>query len=250
MKTERKNDRRRKMVITAAVLLSGLAIALGGVKLYRVHKAYQCGIVLAFDDYAGDNWEDYFDLFDQYNVKVTFFINATEPTDFCFRAMERGHEIAYHTAGHVRLTEISEDEVYQQAIAPIEVFREKGIELTSFAYPYGSYNEELNELLLQHYNILRGAYYYQLAGKHQMRKGFVESLSIDNGNYSSEEAYKEQIEYVLEQLGENKGAVVGLYSHAISGGAWCVTPERLEYLFQRAKEEGIQFYTYKELQEN
>lgn len=242
---------RKKMIITAVLLLAGFVIVLGGIKLYRVHKARQCGIVLAFDDYSVNNWEEHFDLFDKYNVKVTFFVNAYEPTEFCFNAIERGHEIAYHTAAHVNMREITEDEVYQQAIAPIEVFREQGIELTTFAYPYGAYNEELNELLLQHYNILRGAYFYQLAGKHEMRHGFVESLSIDNANYSSEEEFRDRIDFVLEELSNNEAAVVGLYSHAISdGGEWCVSEERLEYIFQRAQEMGIQFYTYKELQKD
>lgn len=241
---------RRRMVIIVVMLLV-FAIALGGVKLYRVHKACQCGIVLAFDDYSADTWEECFDLFDKYNVKVTFFVNAYEPTEFCFKAIERGHEIAYHTAGHVNLREVTEEEIYQQAIAPIEVFREQGIELTTFAYPQGAYNEELNELLLQHYNILRGASYYQVAGKHEMRHGFVESLSIDNTNYSSEEEFRDQIDSILEELSSNTGAVVGLYSHAIAdGGEWCIPEERLEYIFQRAQEMGIQFYTYKELQKD
>ena len=241
---------RRRAIITVVSLLLVVAIALGGIKIYRVHKAYQCGIVLAFDDYNTENWEQYFDLFDEYNVKVTFFVNNYEPTEFCFNAIERGHEIGYHTASHVNLGEATEEEIYQQAIEPIEVFCEQGIELSSFAYPYGAYNAELNELLLQHYNILRGAYYYQLAGKHEMRHGFVESLSIDNINYSSEKAFRDRIDFILEELSNNKGAVVGLYSHAISDGSWCVTEERLEYIFKRAQDEGIQFYTYKELQKD
>lgn len=241
---------RKKMAVTVSLLLLTLAIVLGGVKLYRVHKAYQCGILLAFDDANFSNWEAYLDLFDKYNVKVTFFVNGEEPNEFCFKAIEHGHEIAYHTADHVDLTQLTEDEVYQQAIKPIEVFREQGIELTTFAYPYGSYNESLNEMLLQHYNIVRGAWYYQPAGKHEMRHGFVESLPINNLDYSTDEAFRNRIDSVLEELSNNKGVVVGLYSHAIEGGVWCIMPEKLEYLFQRAQEEGIQFYTYKELQKN
>ena len=239
---------RRKKVVIIALLLSVIAMVIGGIKLYRVYKAHQCGILLAFDDYNAGNWEEYFDLFDKYNVKVTFFVTSYEPTEFCFRAIERGHEIAYHTATHVILTEITDDEVYSQAIAPIEAFREQGIELSTFAYPTGVYTEELNELLLQHYNVLRGAWGYQVAGKHEMRHGFVESLSIDNIHYDSDEQFHDRIDRILEELSHNKGAVVGLYSHAISDGAWCVFPERLEYIFRRAQEMGIQFYTYKELQ--
>lgn len=178
-----KRKKKILIILVTGILLLAAAGILGGIKLYRVHKAHQCGIVLAFDDYNASNWEDYFDLFDQYDAKVTFFVNCGEPTDFCYHAVERGHEIGFHTINHVDLKTVSADEVYAQAIAPIEVFREKGFELTSFAYPYGSYNEELNELLLQHYKVLRGAWYYELVGKHQMRNGFVESLSIDNVNY-------------------------------------------------------------------
>ena len=241
---------RKRIIITATSLLLVIAVILGSVKLYRVHRAHQCGIVLAFDDYDAQNWEKYFVLFDKYDVKVTFFVNAYEPTDFCFNAIEKGHEIAFHTAGHAILTGLTEDEIYEQAIAPIETFREQGIELTTFAYPEGLYTQELNEQLLQYYNVLRGAYYCEIVGKHEMRHGFVESLSLDNINYSSDEAYKNRIDSILTELDRNTGAVVGLYSHAISDGSWCVTAERLEYLFQRAKEMGIQFYTYKELQHN
>ena len=240
---------RKKFIIAVISLFLAVAVGLGGIKLYRVHKARQCGIVLAFDDYNASNWEEYFDLFDEYNVKVSFFVNAYEPTEFCFDALERGHEIAYHTAGHVDVRGLSEDKMYEQVIQPIETFSNQGIELTTFAYPYGLYSGELNERLLQYYNVLRGAFGYQLAGKHEMRHGFVESLSIDNINYDSDEAFQARIDSILEELDNNVGAVVGLYSHAIGDGDWCVAEDRLEYLFRRAQEMGIQFYTYKELQQ-
>ncbi len=245
-----KRKKKILIILTTGILLLMIAGVLGGIKLYRVHKAHQCGIVLAFDDYNPQNWEKYFDLFDQYDAKVTFFVCCGEPTDFCYHAAERGHEIGFHTINHVDLLALSEDEVYEQAIAPIEVFREKGFELTSFAYPKGSYNEELNELLLQHYKVLRGAWSYELVSKYQMRNGFVESLSIDNIHYNSDEEFEKAIDVIMAELDKNVGAVVGLYSHAIDGGNWCVTEERLEYVLKKAHDMGIQFYTFKELQEN
>ena len=243
---------KKRMIAVSIMLVFLLVIAgvLGGIKLYRVHKARQCGIVLCFDDYNAANWEEYFDLFDKYGAKVTFFVNCSEPTDFCDHAVERGHEIGFHTINHTDLRTVSSEEVYEQAIAPLEVFREKGFDITTFAYPYGSYDQELNDLLLQHYKVLRGAYFYQLVGKHEMRNGFVESLSIDNINYESDEQFEKRIDEILDELSQNVGAVVSLYSHAISGGGWCVTDDRLEYILKKAHEMGIQFYTFKELQKN
>ena len=227
---------KRKTIIFIGVILLAAIVTLGSIKLYRVKQARQCGILLAFDDYNPENWEQYFDLFDQYNVKATFFVTCDEPTDFCYNAVKRGHEIGYHTAGHIIATDVSPEEVQSRIIDPIETFRNGGIELSTFAYPSGRYNDELNELLLQHYKVLRGAYYYQLNSKAALRHGFVESYSIDNYNHPSDEEYEASVTRILTELSENTGAVASLYSHAISGGDWCVTEERLIFLFEKADE--------------
>ncbi len=218
------------------------------VQFHRDYSDRECGILLAFDDYNAISWADHFDLFDAYDVKATFFINSYTPTDFCFEAIDRGHEIGFHTASHTDVTELTEEELLDQVIYPIEAFRSQGIELTTFAYPYGSYTEELNERLLRYFKVLRGAYACEVVDREQMRGGFAESFSIDNGNYRSDWDYKRRINILLWELVHNKNSVVGLYSHAIGDGDWCVGEERLEYLFRRANEMGIRFYTYQELQ--
>lgn len=243
-----KSKGKRAAAAAGAVFLA-VAAVLGGIKLYRIHQRDQCGILLAFDDYDAYGWEDCFDLFREYDVKVTFFINAEEPTDFCYHALEEGHEIAFHTLGHVDLTKLTQEEIYQQAIAPIEVFREKGIELTTFAYPYGRYTQELNEMLLEHYRVLRGAFKLEINNKHVLRGGFVESASLDNINFESQEEYEEFITQALTKLKEGKADVLSLYSHAIAeGGDWSVSQDRLRFLFEKAGELGLQFYTFQYLQ--
>lgn len=239
----------RKKILAGGIILAVLVVmALGGYKLYRIHERDKCGILLAFDDYSADNWEKSFDLFDKYDVKVTFFINAAQPTDFCYKAKEKGHEIAFHTKSHANLIPLTDEEIYDQAIAPIETFQQEGVELTTFAYPYGEHTEELDEKLLEHYNVLRGAFAKVIYGKHQLRHGFVESNSIDNINYDSQEEYEEYITEILTDLKTRKAGVVSLYSHAIEGGNWCVSEEKLEFLFQKAKELDLEFYTFQELQ--
>lgn len=239
----------KKGVLRVALVCCLAIVAIVGVIGYQWKKERnRSGILLAFDDYSPDNWESYFDLFDKYGVKVSFFINAEEPTDFCANAVARGHEIGFHGAEHVRMTEISEEEIIEYAIEPIEVFRQQGYELTSFAYPYGEYTDELNALLLQHYNVVRGAYFYALNPKENLQKGFVESMSIDNVNYESDQHFQETVDMVLSDACRNKGTVVSIYSHAIDGGNWCVAPDRLEYIFQKAEELGLEFYTFKNLQ--
>lgn len=230
----------------AVVMIVGI---LGGIKLWRIQQRDQPGILLAFDDCSTESWADHFDLFDKYHAKVTFFLNAGEPFDFCYEAQDRGHEIGFHTISHKNLLECTEEEMYQEAIAPIEVFREKGIELTSFAYPYGNYNEQLNEKLLEHYNIVRGAWQTELYLKYNLQHGFVEAAALDNGYFETEEAFEKHITELLSGLKKEKGIVLCLYSHAIGAGEWSISAERLEFLLQKAEELGLKFYTFQDLQE-
>lgn len=248
---------KKKVLLSIGIIMVCLSAAVvAGMRLYRNYHAKRQmelrnrkGILLSFDDYNPDTWTEIMDLFDEYGVKVTFFVTLAEPTDFCAEAVSRGHEIGLHTAGHVKMTEISAEEVYEQAIAPIEIFRAEGYELTTFAYPYGLYSEELNEELLQYYETLRGAYHFQGCYKESLKKGFVEAYPLDNIYYESDEKFREKVVELLDVLSNcNDGTVASVYSHAIGAGDWCITSARLEILFEEAQKRDLVFYTYKELQ--
>lgn len=243
---------KKGIVIFIIFCICMMAAGLLALKVYRHIKAEirnQRGILLAFDDYNPDTWQEHFDLFDEYDVKVTFFVNLTEPTDFCAAATERGHEIGYHTAGHVDVANVSDEVLYEQAIAAIEVFREQGYELTSFAYPHGIYSEESNQKLLQHYKTLRGAYHFEGRYKENVPGGFIESYSLDNVHFESDEAFRAKVEELLDVLAScEEGTIASVYSHAISAGDWCITAERLKILFEEAEERDLVFYTFKDLQ--
>lgn len=247
---------KRKILIIIAMTISLLFLTVGFWRAYRkVQVMYQAaernqkGILLCFDDYNPDSWLEHFDLFEQYGVKVTFFVSLKKPDDFCKAAVEQGHEIGYHTAEHANLTEVSEKEFYEQAIAPIEKFRSQGYPLTTFAYPYGYYEEWMNEELLKYYTTLRGAWHFQGNYKEMLKGGFVEAYPIDNVYFESDEEYRSEIERLLDILCHcDDGTVAALFSHSISGGDWCITADRLEILFQEAEKRNLVFYTFQELQ--
>lgn len=240
---------KKKITVLLLFLLIAAGIFLVRTFLILPPQENPSGILLAFDDYYAGNWEEHFDLLDQYDARVTFFINAAEPTAFCYKAVERGHEIGFHTKGHVNLRDATEVEIYEEAIAPIEVFREQGFELTSFAYPYGDYTDTLNALLLQHYKVLRGGWHYQLNTKEALKSGLVEARCMDNANFDSDLRFKLTVNKMLYQTRWQEGTIVALYSHGIEAGEWCITPERLEYILKRARQLDMEFYTFKDLQE-
>lgn len=71
----------------------------------QVEKLRERVLLVSFDDYGEAGWRSIFDLLDRYDAKVTFFVNAVTPTDFCKEAVEKGHEIGFHTKNHVNMTE-------------------------------------------------------------------------------------------------------------------------------------------------
>lgn len=239
-----------KKKVLSVVLILGvlLVLIIGRIFIFLPPQENPSGILLSFDDYYPDNWEANFELFDKYDANVTFFINSLVPTDFCYKAEARGHEIGFHTRFHVDLTDTTDEEIYQNAIEPIEYFRSNGVPLTTFAYPYGNYNDSLNELLLQHYKVLRGGWHYELNAKEDLKSGLVEARCIDNANFDSELRFKLIINKMLYEARWKEGTVVALYSHGIEDGEWCITPERLEYLLKRAKQLDLEFYTFQDLQ--
>lgn len=240
----------RKNLITILLVIVGtLVLTFAGMVIYIVRpQDNPSGILLAFDDYYPENWEAHFDFFEEHDVKVTFFVNAAIPTEFCYKAIERGHEIGFHTMSHVNLTEVTEEEVWEEAVVPVEHFHNFGIELTTFAYPYGASTPELDELLLQHYKVVRGGFHYELISKEQFKGGYVESRPIDNANLPSDMQYKLRIIKMLVEAKLQEGTIVSLYSHGIENGDTCITHERLEFLFQWADFLNLEFYTYKDLQ--
>lgn len=249
-------SRKKLVIIIAGIVVCMLLAGVVALRTYRRTTAAwaeqqrnQKGILLAFDDYNPNSWSEHFDLFDKYGVKVTFFVNLDEPDEFCAEAVKRGHEIGYHTKSHANLTEVSEEDFYEETIAPIENFRSQGYGLTSFAYPYGLYEDWMNEELLQHYETVRGAYHFMGYYKDALKKGFMEAYPLDNVYFESDEQFREKVGELLDVLaGCDNGTVACVYSHAISGGDWCITADRLEILFQEAQERDLVFYTFQELQ--
>lgn len=246
-KRETKN-RKKKIVIICVAAVCLLLTAAMGRKIYQTNVRNQKGILLAFDDASTDSWEAAFDLFDQYHVKVTFFVSTPEILDFFDKALARGHEIGFHTRLHTNLAD-HPDLLYTEAIEPLEIFREAGYHITSFAYPYGAYADRLNAELLQYYDTLRGAYYYRGAYKESLKKGLMESSSIDNLHFASDEEFHAKIIEMLDGLCScDDGTVVSVFSHAIDYGDWCISPERLKILFEEAQKRNLKFYTFQDLQ--
>jgi peptidoglycan/xylan/chitin deacetylase (PgdA/CDA1 family) len=204
------------------------------------------GLLLAFDDDYWQAWEEHFDLLDIYGARVTYFVQG-ELSDFCFHAINRGHDIGYHTIHHLNLPKVSTEEFYQEATSDIGSFRQAGIPLGSFAYPFGLSEPWMREALAGTFAIQRGfGATFRLYTTEAVREGYIVARSIDNIMFREEEGFEAVITGMFRTLKFIGGErVLPITTHDISDTAqWGIKPPRLEYLLKTAGSLKLKFYRY------
>jgi peptidoglycan/xylan/chitin deacetylase (PgdA/CDA1 family) len=209
------------------------------------------GILLSFDDHYINNWESYFNFFDRYNAKATFFVTGTynRNSNFSRRALRRWHDIGYHSLNHFNLPLLSRQRYNIQTRSQVNNFRKAKIPLVSFAYPYGSYASWMNNDLLRTYKLLRGFNIsFQAYDKQAIKEGFILSRSIDNIYFKQDRDFIRTVDLMLRTVKfTGRDFVLPLSSHIISNKAdWGIKPHRLEYIFKTANELQLNFYCYRD----
>ncbi|MDR0785938.1 MAG: polysaccharide deacetylase family protein [Treponema sp.] len=216
--------------------------------VFEYEGAPDAGILLAFDDDYHENWERNFGLFDKFDAKVTFFVQG-KPLVFCKAALERGHDVGYHTINHLNLPRVSRTKFLEECTAEVDAFRGAGIPLNSFAYPFGLYEPWMSDVLLGHFKILRGyGVTFHIYDASAVR-GFVASKAIDNTLYKNDGEFKALILLMLRTV-KLTGGVLPLTTHDVSVHAdWGIKPDRLEFLLKTAADLKLKFYVYRDFLE-
>jgi hypothetical protein len=204
------------------------------------------GILLAFDDNYEAAWENYFDLFDRYGARVTFFIQG-EFCPFCTEALHRGHDIGFHTLHHPDLRKVSREAFLAEALSPADTFRQAGVPLSSFAYPFGFSELWMHEILSASFGILRGyGVTYRIYNKDDIRRGYISSRAIDNTVIKGDEIFDNYVALMFRTVKFLGGdGILPLTTHDISATAlWGISPRRLEYTLKTARDLNLKFYRY------
>ncbi|MDR0629829.1 MAG: polysaccharide deacetylase family protein [Treponema sp.] len=211
-------------------------------------KEDAAGLLLAFDDNYQDAWERNLEVFDRYGAKVTFFIQG-DLCPFCFTALSRGHDVGYHTQHHLNLTQVSRETFFAETLGALDSFRNAGIPLRSFAYPYGLSEPWMHEELAQSFRILRGyGVTFRVYDRETIRKGYISSKALDNILYKEDADFEAVVTVMLRTLKFIGGEqILPLTTHDISETAdWGIKPHRLKYLLQTAKDLHVRFYRYQD----
>lgn len=123
------------------------------------------GLALSFDDAGVQYWMEARPLFQRYQARVTFFVchYATMSDDERGQVRELandGHDIAAHSVLHLRAPSYVEDHglrayLDDEVLPSIEVLRNDGYPITSYAYPFGARTEELDHAISKYVPVLR-----------------------------------------------------------------------------------------------
>jgi len=207
--------------------------------------AGNAGLLLSFDDDYYNTWEQYLDFFDEYGVKVTFFIMGSY-VPFSTTALSRGHDVGFHTLNHKDLRQLSLADFNMEAIESAQSFRREGVPVTSLAFPYGFSDSWMYDILLKHYSVLRGyGTTFRLYDTSVIGSGYIISRAIDNTVLQGEENFENTIRIMLRTVKfMDKNWVLPLTSHDISNGSWAIRHRRLEFLLKTAVELRLKFYKF------
>lgn len=89
------------------------------------------------------------DLFDDYQIKVTFFLDGMwlkDHEDIAREMIKRGHEIGNHAYSHPDLSKKSNQAIHSEIVKTEKLINKLGVHSQLFAPPSGSYDQRVVEI--------------------------------------------------------------------------------------------------------
>jgi hypothetical protein len=148
---------------------------------------------------------------------------------------------------HLNLLRASREEFYRETLLAVRDFREAGVPLRSFAYPFGFSEPWMREILAGTFALQRGfGVRYHLYNREEIKAGYIVSMSIDNTVYKTGEEFEAALTMMLRTVKFiGRDSVIALTTHTIADDAdWGISPARLEYLLRSARELDLRFYRF------
>jgi peptidoglycan/xylan/chitin deacetylase (PgdA/CDA1 family) len=224
-------------------------------------RPFRGGVVLTFDDQYVDSWYNINNVLDRYNWLGTFFVNRFRSlNDNNIKKLkllrDYGHEIAGHGFNHVNAVEYVRDygiDAYlENEIYPMKkVMAEYGFQATSFAYPFGVRNAELDVVLLREFKIIRATTYGTMEVTLQRcfynNNNLVWGIGIDNSYGLSMEYIKSLLEFA-----QTEDKIVIFYAHnpvETVTGDYQTEYQRLIEICKYVKENNMKFLRISDLYE-
>jgi len=226
-----------------------------------VTKPYKAGVILSFDDAYVNEWYATNQKLKKKSWKGTFFvcrINTLDKSEVekLLEMQKEGHEIAGHTYNHVNAVDYLRvntiREYLNNEIDPmLNLMKFYGLNVSTFAYPYGGRSEKLDAALLKKFKIIRGrAFCEHVANKqgcYYDNSNLVFSFSIDDTHNHFNIPH---LLGLLEYAKKNNKILI-LNSHKTVDtvtGDYQTKNATLEYICKYIKSNNMNFYTLSDIE--
>lgn len=220
---------------------------------YNRDNVWPKQINLSFDDGGAlDSLYEHLWLFEKYNATITYFVSHLALIDEQ-RVLEieaQGHEIGHHGALHKHAAIYSKEHGVDKwlevdILGQLADMKALGLNVTTFAYPFGARTKETDEALLKHFtHVRRFAAWGGLEYRNQRSDlAIMTGYSIDSHTINLERIFK-----AMDTL--RGGETLYLGTHAIGNytSPWHITTENLEAVISYAASKDIQFCKMAECQ--
>jgi peptidoglycan/xylan/chitin deacetylase (PgdA/CDA1 family) len=224
------------------------------------------GVILTFDDASISEWYLANSRLNDHNWKATFcvsFMNSltNDEIQMLHELNNAGHEIAGHGYRHLRavdyIIDYGVDKYLNDEIIPMnEWMMYNGFTVKSFAYPFGSRNEETDQLLFNYYNILRGvanSYYWKDASYEKCyfeNSPLVYGFCIDESmGYFQHRDYNQYITDLLTYARDNNKILILLAHKTVDNinGQYQTKISTLDFICSFIDNNNMNYYTMSEL---
>ncbi len=225
------------------------------VEVEKVDRKQKTGIVLSIDDGVSLPFlleNEY--LFDKYGAKGTYFVSGFNHgmSQDLIDLQDRGWEIGLHTQNHYNAVEYVAEHsaalwLQDEVKKPLKNMSLYGLEVDSFAYPFGIHSLETDMQLKPYFKTVRG-----FGGSINMdySEGFYEDGYFYFGvSVDSLWLYEEALFAAMETAKE-KGLTLVLGMHVISEDHdtdYKISPEDLEKILSHASSIGLDFLQMRDL---
>lgn len=232
------------------------------------------GLAISFDDRFIAEWYSLRPLFQEFNARVTFYINgdtlSREQIEMLHQLKDDGHEIAFHGTIHGDAEQLLDEHgpggYFDIEIAPgLAFLRRHGFHPTSYAHPGGTSTQRTDSVLLANgfvtlREVSKAERYYKGVRLFHLRPSWMPHIFYDfDGRYSMyaleiDRQTTLSVDEMRQALvkAKSKGEVLMLFGHQplddeSPSGLYGFDTSFLRSILAETHKQGLRFYTMSEL---
>ncbi len=208
-------------------------------------------MTFTFDDAWNSQYTNVLPVLEAANIKATFYttsgvIQNSEPGFMTpaqvLEISQRGHEIGDHTITHPYLTQLTNTQIVSE-ITNSKIYLENltGTKITTFAYPYGDYNDTVVNLIkTAGYTNARDVINTPLVSTTTDKYKLNSACVVNSTPFSTIK------KYIDDAKAQKKWFIICIHQVDTSGGEYSMTPTFFKQIVDYATSTGIKILTIKD----